>query len=886
MKRFLLFLIPIVAAAQAYQFTQQIVTQNLPPGNYSPNAISTAVVIVNGTTYTNSTATASCAAGAPVVLVSSSTCQATPDVNGNIAFWMVPGSYGYFLRLTAGQILGPFYFSLGSAPYTPQFPSANFVVTVAQLPTSTSANKNFVYLVTNGASSSDCSTGGGTTYVFCASTGTGWQALGGSSGSSGTVTSVGLTLPGIFSVSGTPVTTSGIFVGTLVSQSQNLFFASPNGSSGTPTFRALVSADLPSLTSGASILYGNGSGFFSNVTVGSGLTFTGGTLTASGGGSGTVTSFSSGNLSPLFTTSVATSTTTPALSFSLSTQNANTIYAGPGSGSASAPTFRSLVAADLPSLTAGTSLLYGNGSGGFSNASVGTGLSFTGGTLSSTNSGTVTSVGLSLPSLFSVSGSPVTGSGTLTGSLTTQSANLVFTGPSSGSAAAPTFRSLVGADLPNPSASSLGGIESITSVSNEFLTSISTSGVPTQAQPSFSNLSGSLACGQAPALTGDTTTSAGSCTTTTAKVNGGSFPTSAHLLGTNSSTQPVSATGHDQSITLNCAAASGSGTAYTCSTTPTFAPATGDHILFKADVANTGSATLNVNSSTAYTIEKQGGGTALVANDLLAGTWCVLILDSTPHWQVQCPSGNAASGGGGAAYGTFSSLPGSSTSGQLYFTTDSPYSFVSNGSGGWTPFIPGPNGGEVTLPVTSGYSWSYQPTGATFSDAHGGEILYAGNNSTDHFATRAVEAVPSTPWSIQIAYQLSPWQAEYINSGIYAYNSSTGKGIVCGAAAGSNQFLQFQELTSFTSVSGNPFQIAYYHSTGLLWVKMVNDGTNIYCYESTTSGAAWSLYYSQPLTTYYNGASVTTLGYTLDDNSFSTTATPTFWLLHWLQGTN
>lgn len=64
-------------------------------------------------------------------------------------------------------------------------------------------------------------------------------------------------------------------------------------------------------------------------------------------------------------------------------------------------------------------------------------------------SGTVTSVGLALDSgLYTVSGSPVTTSGTLTGTLDTQSANEVFAGPSSGSATAPAFRSLVTADLP------------------------------------------------------------------------------------------------------------------------------------------------------------------------------------------------------------------------------------------------------------------------------------------------------------------------------------------------------------------------------------------------------------------------------------------------------
>lgn len=64
----------------------------------------------------------------------------------------------------------------------------------------------------------------------------------------GTVTSVGLALPNIFNVSGSPVTTSGTLTGTLASQSQNLVFASPNGSSGTPTFRALVAADIPDIS--------------------------------------------------------------------------------------------------------------------------------------------------------------------------------------------------------------------------------------------------------------------------------------------------------------------------------------------------------------------------------------------------------------------------------------------------------------------------------------------------------------------------------------------------------------------------------------------------------------------------------------------------------------
>jgi hypothetical protein len=63
-------------------------------------------------------------------------------------------------------------------------------------------------------------------------------------------------------------------------------------------------------------------------------------------------------------------------------------------------------------------------------------------------SGTVTSVALTVPTGFSVAGSPVTTSGTLAVTESTQSANLVKAGPSTGSPAVPGYRALVAADVP------------------------------------------------------------------------------------------------------------------------------------------------------------------------------------------------------------------------------------------------------------------------------------------------------------------------------------------------------------------------------------------------------------------------------------------------------
>ena len=114
---------------------------------------------------------------------------------------------------------------------------------------------------------------------------------------------------------------------------------------GTPTWNTL--------TSGTSILYGNGSGLFSNVTIGSGVSFVGGTLSATGLG-GTVTAVT--GTSPV----LSSGGTTPDISLASGygdTQNpyaaktATFVLAGPTTGAAAVPTFRALASTDIPALS-------------------------------------------------------------------------------------------------------------------------------------------------------------------------------------------------------------------------------------------------------------------------------------------------------------------------------------------------------------------------------------------------------------------------------------------------------------------------------------------------------------------------------------------------------
>lgn len=70
------------------------------------------------------------------------------------------------------------------------------------------------------------------------------------SAGSGTVTSIAQTVPSFLTISGSPITTTGTLAIGLSTQTSNTVFAGPSlGGAATPTFRSLVSSDIPSLSS-------------------------------------------------------------------------------------------------------------------------------------------------------------------------------------------------------------------------------------------------------------------------------------------------------------------------------------------------------------------------------------------------------------------------------------------------------------------------------------------------------------------------------------------------------------------------------------------------------------------------------------------------------------
>ena len=149
----------------------------------------------------------------------------------------------------------------------------------------------------------------------------------------------------------------------------------------------IANYNLDNSPTAGGIVYGTGPALAVSAagTLGQVLTSAGaGTPTWSSAAAGTVTSVSVVSANGLAGT-VATATTTPAITLSTTITG---LLKGNGTAISAAAS-----GTDYAPATSGTSILYGDGSGGFNNVTIGTGVAFSGGTLSATGlGGTVTSV--------------------------------------------------------------------------------------------------------------------------------------------------------------------------------------------------------------------------------------------------------------------------------------------------------------------------------------------------------------------------------------------------------------------------------------------------------------------------------------------------------------
>jgi len=164
------------------------------------------------------------------------------------------------------------------------------------------------------------------------------QTINATGGGTGTVTSVGLSLPAVFTVSGSPVTTSGTLTGAFATgQTANEFLATPNGSTGALGLRTIVAADVPTLNQNTTGTAGGLSGTPSiTINALSATTINGAALSGTFSGNPTFSG------TPVFSNFPTFPSASP-----------NLFVASPN-GSAGAPAPRAIVAADIPTLNQNT----------------------------------------------------------------------------------------------------------------------------------------------------------------------------------------------------------------------------------------------------------------------------------------------------------------------------------------------------------------------------------------------------------------------------------------------------------------------------------------------------------------------------------------------------
>ena len=191
------------------------------------------------------------------------------------------------------------------------------------------------YGVSYGTGSAYAFTAAGTTGQILTAT-TGGAPTWAAPATSGTVTSVGLSLPSQFTVTNSPVTSSGTLTGSWNTQTANFVLAGPTtGAAAVPTFRALVSGDIPSLSyvtsvTGTAPVVSSG-GLTPAISMAAANTSTNGYLTSTdwntfnNKGSGTVTSVAAltlGTTGTDLTSTVANGTTTPVITLNVPTASA------------------------------------------------------------------------------------------------------------------------------------------------------------------------------------------------------------------------------------------------------------------------------------------------------------------------------------------------------------------------------------------------------------------------------------------------------------------------------------------------------------------------------------------------------------------------------------
>lgn len=211
---------------------------------------------------------------------------------------------------------------------------------------------------------------------------------------------------------------------------------------------------------------------------------------------------------------------------------------------------------------------------------------------------------------------------------------------------------------------------------------------------------------------------------------------------------------------------------------------------------------------------------------------------------------------GGASYGAYASLPATCSTGDIYRTSDSLYTFQCTAANTWTAFY---RDYKVVVPPTSSWSWDNQST-ATQSASHGYQYFSFPKTGTAAISLY-YRTAPSTPYTVKAVFRhdisgAPPGAAPASAAGRYmlAFRDSGGKIIEYGVGLTTSAATA---ITTFKWTNSTTASAAYvnYTNPGGAYVPdfasrpethlaITDDGTNLKFWWSI-DGFTWNLFDSR-----------------------------------------
>lgn len=264
-------------------------------------------------------------------------------------------------------------------------------------------------------------------------------------------------------------------------------------------------------------------------------------------------------------------------------------------------------------------------------------------------------------------------------------------------------------------------------------------------------------------------------------------------------------------LPYKCSDTSGSATAQSCTTTPSFTPTAGNCISYNTTTANTGALTLNVDSSAADAVQKWLG-TALASGDMPANKTVPLCFDGT-NWQMMT-IGNAPTG----AF-QYSALTAPPAVGGFTQTNFQGSTTATQPNGAGTPI-------QLTIPNTSTLQWQLI-TKSTPSTPWRIEMFVKSNQITSNGNAGSAGA-----GGIYLTNGTKLWGLEYLNFNQGTANPVTGLRLEKMNSVSSDNSTAW----GYSSSTHNSFDLG---NNGGQYLAFCDDGTNLFA-EVSEDGIVWS----------------------------------------------